>query len=231
MPKGFRILANRKKLWAVNLSRKVKSFLEQNGYVYSKDNPGYTIVIGGDGTLYYYLNKLFGKVLLIGSGHSYRAQLNNRNWKGEILEKLRNRTVSLPVMRISKRNSGLLGHFMNEVVFHTNNFCTTSIQCNYDSKMMKFKGDGIIIATPFGSTAYSYSAGGSALSLGSNKLCITPIAPCLRSVSPATAKARKVVVRAKSNCALLLDGMIRLKKAPGVYAITYSNKKIKFILA
>jgi len=46
---------------------------------------------------------------------------------------------------------------------------------------MRYFGDGIIVATPSGSTAYNLSAGGPIISASVNALCITPI--CAHSLS------------------------------------------------
>ncbi len=44
-------------------------------------------------------------------------------------------------------------------------------------RISRFVGDGIIVATPAGSTAYNLSANGPIIPLGSNVLALTPISP------------------------------------------------------
>jgi len=48
-----------------------------------------------------------------------------------------------------------------------------------DKEQMKESliGDGILVSTPSGSTAYNFSAGGSIIPLGSSVLALTPLAP------------------------------------------------------
>jgi NAD+ kinase len=44
-------------------------------------------------------------------------------------------------------------------------------------RMARFMGDGLIVATPAGSTAYNLSAHGPIIPLGSNLLAVTPVSP------------------------------------------------------
>ena len=52
-----------------------------------------------------------------------------------------------------------------------------SIQNKNKTIIKKLIGDGVIISTPAGSTAYNLSVNGPILSLNSGKLAITPISP------------------------------------------------------
>jgi len=65
---------------------------------------------------------------------------------------------------------------------------------NYTS----FRGDGLICATPSGSTAYSYSAGGPIIDLALSALVITPICPHM-------ANFRSVVVSSEAELGFRLD--------------------------
>jgi NAD+ kinase len=44
-------------------------------------------------------------------------------------------------------------------------------------RLAKFAGDGLIVATSAGSTAYNYSAHGPIIPLGSSLLALTPVSP------------------------------------------------------
>jgi NAD+ kinase len=85
----------------------------------------------------------------------------------------------------------------------------------------RFNADGLIIATPTGSTAYNLSAGGPILHPGVDALVITPIAPHTLSNRPIVVPASApVLVTASANdpdqeVVLTLDGQIGLTLEPG----------------
>jgi NAD+ kinase len=67
----------------------------------------------------------------------------------------------------------------NEVTFSrgTMQSANLSIKINGALHLDKMVGDGIIVATPVGSTAYNFSAYGPILPIGSKLLALTPISP------------------------------------------------------
>ena len=77
-------------------------------------------------------------------------------------------------------------HVLNEVVIDKGP-SPYSLDLNLyidDNFITAIKGDGVIIATATGSTAYNLSAGGSILQTAAKSICITPLAPCSLSFRP-----------------------------------------------
>lgn len=78
----------------------------------------------------------------------------------------------------------------------------------------RYWGDGLIVATPTGSTAYSLAVGGPIVMPQSEVLIISPIAPHSLTVRPVVLPATSVIeVRVHSDpttCQLALDGRNRL---------------------
>ncbi len=82
------------------------------------------------------------------------------------------------------------------------------------------RGDGLIISTPTGSTAYSLSAGGPILSPGLDAISLVPLCPHTLSSRPIVVAAdRKIeIVFADTNqydAQLSCDGQVRLPVQPG----------------
>ncbi len=73
-------------------------------------------------------------------------------------------------------------------------------------KLTSFSGDGVIIASPTGSTAYSLSAGGAVVHPALEALLITPICPH-------TSALRPIVVSAKEKITVKLHGARGASKA------------------
>lgn len=74
-------------------------------------------------------------------------------------------------------------------------------------------GDGIIVSTPTGSTAYNLSAGGPIVSAGLSAIVITPVCPHSLSFRPIVINADNQIaiemVRMNDQTTLLLDGQVQ----------------------
>ncbi len=75
---------------------------------------------------------------------------------------------------------------------------------------VRYFGDGVIVATPSGSTAYNVAAGGPIISPGIDCICITPLAPQSLSFRPVIQPASSTIVitaiRVNRGTTLFCDG-------------------------
>lgn len=84
---------------------------------------------------------------------------------------------------------------------------------------VRYHGDGVIVATPSGSTAYNVSAGGPIVSPDVPGICVTPICPHSLSFRPVviSASSTVLVVATKVNLGttLFCDGQVSSKLMTG----------------
>lgn len=107
-----------------------------------------------------------------------------------------------------------------------------------DMFMNSYWGDGVIVSTPTGSTAYSLSAGGPILEPQTEGMIITPIAAHTLSARPIVINAKKeisilyrdledkeafVVCDGERQMAIRQDDVVKIKKAP--YRLTLLRVK------
>lgn len=125
---------------------------------------------------------------------------------------------------------------VNDIVVHRgSNRCLVKIAIHIDGVYLNtFEADGIIIATPNGSTAYSLSAGGPIISPDLEALVLTPICPHTISNCPIVLAAnQKIQIEYLSNydpIEIHADGLnyYELKKAE-IFEITRSKKNFKLV--
>jgi NAD+ kinase len=75
---------------------------------------------------------------------------------------------------------------------------------------VRYFGDGVIVATPSGSTAYNVSAGGPIISPNVDALCITPICPHSLSFRPVVISPQSTILitaaKVNEGTTLFCDG-------------------------
>lgn len=142
------------------------------------------VVIGGDGKLlhalhqYMHLNKPF-----YGLNAGSIGFLMNCFHKEKVLTDIHNSKVTHlhPLEMISTDLDGNTHRALafNEVYLFRTSYQAAKINIKVDNieRIDRLCADGVLIATPAGSSAYNLSAGGRIVPLGSNVLCLTPICP------------------------------------------------------
>ncbi|MEM9856208.1 MAG: NAD kinase [Bacteroidota bacterium] len=102
-----------------------------------------------------------------------------------------------------------------------------------DEFLNSYWADGVIVATPTGSTGYSISCGGPVVLPQSNNFIITPVSPHNLTVRPIvvsdTAKLRFVIEGRSKNFLISLDSRFETVNEPIELSIRKENFKIKLI--
>lgn len=73
---------------------------------------------------------------------------------------------------------------LNDAVMHGYGDCIKMTVCCNGQRMTQFSGDGVILATPTGSTGYSMSAGGPIVEPDAENIIVTPICPHVMGLRP-----------------------------------------------
>jgi len=89
-------------------------------------------------------------------------------------------------------------------------------------------GDGVLIATPLGSTAYAYSAGGPVIDLRANVVEVVPVNSALRRpphLLPIDARVELVDAKSREELVAVADGVLKIRYAnpTAVYLDSYAT--------
>ena len=151
------------------------------------DEADVVVVVGGDGFLLHVLHHMLdsGKLLpCYGLNLGTVGFLMNPNrGKRTIAERVdRARRIAvrpLCMTAITQDDQEFRYYAINEVSLlrETRQTAKLEVRVNGKVRMPELAGDGVLVATPAGSTAYNLSANGPILPLGSNMLALTPISP------------------------------------------------------
>ncbi len=102
-----------------------------------------------------------------------------------------------------------------------------------DKKVYSIKGDGLIISTPTGSTAYSLAAGGPIVTPDMVLMIITPLNPHTLSTRPVIVKDIPVKIKcpvAGEEIVLTVDGQVTSKLKPPIEIdINIYSKRLKLV--
>lgn len=182
----IKIYANDNALSA-EVSTRLKEILLKNKYEFVDANPDLSIAIGGDGSCLRMIKSCtfnsdvffvgvnagtlgFLQEIKIDDIESFVECLNNNKFKIE--------EVGIQETEIETEDGKFLYYSLNEIVIREKDLNTVILEVRVDDACLeKYIGDGLLISTSIGSTAYNLSFGGSIVNNNFHTLQITPIAP------------------------------------------------------
>jgi NAD+ kinase len=228
--KKAKIIVNTKKPQAKRNLELAEQALRKKGFAIS-NTPDFVVALGGDGTLLSVANS-YGKkgIPILGVNIGGLGFLTNVTF-GELAGTLDE--IVEKKFKIEKRMV-LKAAFDRKKFYALNDF---TISTRVPGRVVEFSAvvnneyvcrfiaDGIIVATPTGSTAYSLATGGPILLPDTEAIIVTPIAPHTLSVRPIvlppTSKI-EIQIGKKGSAVLVADGQ-RCKLIRKKHAITFSK--------
>lgn len=168
------------------------------------------IVLGGDGTLLGIARDINGKydvpILGINIGNlGFLSSIEIQDLDGA-LNKIKNGqyTIQNRILlecKVHNENEDVNSKALNDVVIARGTLSRMAkFQVYIDKKLYyTFKGDGLIVSTPTGSTAYSFSAGGPFVYPDIEVIILTPICPHTRGMQPIVLKSNSEILIKAEN--------------------------------
>ena len=203
------------------------------------------IVLGGDGTLLGIARDINGKydvpILGINIGNlGFLSSIEIQDL-GEALNKIKNGqyTIQNRILLECKsddENENINSKALNDVVIARGTLSRMAkFEVYIDKKLYyTFKGDGLIVATPTGSTAYSFSAGGPFVYPDVEVITLTPICPHTRGMQPIVLKSSsEILIKAENyngEIYLTFDGQEARKIKDNTSIIIKKAKDVAKIL-
>jgi probable inorganic polyphosphate/ATP-NAD kinase len=200
------------------------------------------LTIGGDGTLLKgitYVRDLEIPILGINAGRLGFLATAHKDRLAEVVEQLRNKSYSVIERSVIEAVYSDNGEIVDPVNFALNEISVTrkntasmiTIDTELGNEFLSsYWADGLIIATPTGSTGYSLSCGGPVIVPTAKNLVITPIAPhnlnARPLVIPEDTEVKLTVSGREQKYLLSMDSHI--KSMPNERAITV--RKASFVV-
>lgn len=215
----FCVVINKTKRKAKELAKDFIAEVERRGhscYDYAGSilpDTSFAVVFGGDGTILKFIrsSSVTIPVLGINCGHmGFLAEAGSS--VSEYVDKLVSGEFVLDKRKLLRVDCADKTFFaLNEVVLgRADSINLMDIEVSTDEGSLdRYRADGVIVATPTGSTAYSLSAGGPVLSPSVPAYIVTPICPHSLHSRPIVLSDKETIrLSAKSvgKCIVVVDG-------------------------
>lgn len=197
------------------------------------DRVSMAIVIGGDGTVLAVCNELkFTGIPLFGVNLGSKGFMTSiEEDKLElVLEAARgncreSRRMMLDIALIRNGEVIVKGCALNDAVLHGYGDCIGVSAFSDNAKITSFRGDGIIVSSPTGSTGYSMSAGGPIVEPEAQNFILSPI--CAHSLG-----SKSFILSPHREIRIVLDklnGRKAYMSIDGVYNSDLANEDVLFV--
>lgn len=228
-PAKVALVVHAGKAAASDVRARLESHLSTAGAQITEDEPDLVVSLGGDGTMLRAARLAhFADALLLGVNLGTLGYLTETDVDGieGALERVTADDFSVEE-RVMLETRPLQGHpfepemALNEVlVERTDGHRLVRLRVKIGGEeLAAFNSDGIIVATPTGSTAYALSAGGPIVSPRADCLVVVPVSPHMLSSRPFILPSDEVVEvlvdRERASASLSFDGRSGAKLAPG----------------
>jgi NAD+ kinase len=203
------------------------------------------ITLGGDGTLIGVCRLLKKRIPILGINCGKLGFITEFDTKalfdilGEILKGIyQAKTIFTYSAKVfSKSSLKFESNFVNDVVINKTDIArlfSVYVECKNES-LFKLSGDGVIISTTLGSTAYSLAAGGPIVHPDVKGLLVTPICPHSLAhrpfVLPDNLEISLKLEKSEKPVMLTIDGQVSCEVNPDDIIIITKNKRsnVEFI--
>lgn len=205
---------------SIHFDRSTALRLRKRGLSVKRFDGDIVITVGGDGTLLWTAHQTRLPILPVKiEGHGFLCTSSFKELTENLPRLLRGDYTVTERMRLQcyKETKGILDRMLrkpyppalNEVVFGRKRPSKMlEIEFKIDDTVIDFSGDGLLISTPSGSTAYNASVGGPILDPQLSAVSIVPINPFFSKIKPKVVpfdKKIEVFIR-HGECSLIIDG-------------------------
>ena len=171
------------------------------------------ITLGGDGTTLRVFRNLENETPIltinVGGNRGILAEITIEEFDETINQILKNKFFLDKRTRVVASCKGKeFPPALNEIYINRTNLTKTAeIKIKFQNDTIKQKMDGVIIATPSGSTGHSFSLGGPILHESLDVLIITPVAPVYRLES-IVVPDEKIEITCSHDCNIVMDAQV-----------------------
>ncbi len=257
--KNVLIIVNKKKTDAMVVTEDIKEYLIKQNIDFTvyftgsndsippdPENIDLAFSLGGDGTVLFTARMLLEysiPIIPVNLGtFGFITEVSKNEWQS-VFEEYRSELLGISkriMLEVSVVREGkAIGTFksFNDIVINADGIAKLLyliIDINSDS-LGTYRADGVIVATPTGSTAYSLAAGGPIMHPDMSSMIITPICPFSLSNRPIVIPSKDrihIVVKREQRAEVILtvDGQVVFPLKPDdEIRITEAEKKIEII--